>query len=360
MSKVRVAIAGIGSCASSLVQLVEMSKDKSTENFGIMFNSIGQYGPGDIDFVCAFDVDDRKIGKDLSEAIFDEPNRAKKHFNVPNLDVPVVAGPLLDGIEGNLKRIITPHPLTVKVSIQEVSQRLKETNADVLVCYLPTGSFEAVRAYASAAIEAKVAFVNGTPEPVANDPYFAEKFTEAETPLIGDDIRSHLGATTLHTALIELLHSRGLHVDNTYQLNFGGNSDFLNLSSPTRSASKQKSKRNALNAAGIDASTVAAGPNGYVEYLGDNKVCYLRLEASSVLHSPLSLEIRLEVEDSPNSAGVIISAVRAAKIAKDLKLSGVIDEVCPLFFKSPRKGATESEALELFNKFLNASILKHS
>lgn len=262
----------------------------------------------DIQFVCAFDVDSRKIGKDLSEAIFVTPNMAKQHVKVPNCGVIVEPGPLYDGVEGYLSEIAQVHLKSREVAPEEIVERLRQTKADIMVCYLPTGScsYEAVRAYARIAAEANVAFINATPEPVAQDEEFQQLFEDRGIPLLGDDIRSHMGATTLHAALIELLHSRGIQVANTYQLNFGGNADFLNLSSPMRSSSKQKSKRNALNAAGIDASSVAAGPNGYVEYLGDNKICYLRLEGNSILGSPISIEVRLQVEDSPNSAGVII------------------------------------------------------
>lgn len=319
---------------------------------GVMYGDIGGYKVNDIEFVCAFDVDVNKIGKDLSEAIFTSPNVAIKHVSVPYCNVVVEPGPLLDGISGNLSEIITADSRTKEIGMDDVVKRLREVEADVLVCYLPTGSYEAVRNYARAAAYAKVAFINATPEPVAQDAELQNLFMINRVPLLGDDIRSHLGSTTLHTALIELLHSRGVKVVNTYQLNFGGNADFLNLSSPTRSASKQKSKRNALNSAGIDASKVAAGPNGYVEYLGDTKVCYLRIEGSSVLGSQISTEIRLQVEDSPNSAGVIISAVRLAKLSIDRGLFGVIDDVCPMLFKSPRYGANESTAYKLINEFI--------
>ncbi|WP_370589422.1 inositol-3-phosphate synthase [Thermoactinomyces sp. CICC 10522] len=353
-NNIRVAIAGVGSCASSLIQLVAMAKREEAGQSlsGIMHEEIGGYRIKDIDFVCAFEVDQRKVGLDLADAAFTEPNIAKKHIDIPLQNVIVTAGPLLDGIDGHLSQIIRPAEQARQVETKYVTKKLRDAQADVLVCYLPTGSYEAVRAYATAALEAKVAFINATPEPVATDSYFQKKFLEGGVPLLGDDLRSHLGATTLHTALIELFQSRGIEITNTYQLNFGGNSDFFNLSSPGRSTSKQKSKRNALNAAGIDASNVSAGPNGYIQYLGDNKVCYLRLEGRSILESPISLELRLEVEDSPNSAGVVINAIRVAQTSKNFGLSGVIDEVCSLLFKSPRYGATESEALNHFSNFV--------
>lgn len=353
MSNIKVAIAGVGSCASSLIQLVQLAKNEDHRDLsGVMFEKIGPYFADNIDFVCAFEVDNNKVGLDLSEAIFTSPTVAIQHIEVPNLNVVVDAGALHDGLEGNLSDLITPHPDSIDKNIESIVSKLKEKEVDVLVCYLPTGSYNAVRNYAKAALQANVAFINATPEPVSADEGFQKEFLDKKVPLLGDDMRSHLGATTLHTALIELLLSRGLTIDNTYQLNFGGNTDFLNLTQPTRNASKQKTKKSALYAAGIDAENVAAGPNGYVKYLGDEKVCYLRMEATSVLGSNITIETRLQVEDSPNSAGVIISGIRVAKLAKDRGLGGVIDEACPLLFKNSRHGATESEGLKLFKDFL--------
>ncbi|WP_206777170.1 inositol-3-phosphate synthase [Bacillus cereus group sp. N21] len=358
MKKIKVAIAGVGSCASSIIQIVSMAKEQGDLLAGIMHEEIGGYSLSNVEFVAAFEVDSNKIGLDLSEAILINPTVAISHIDVPFQDVSVEPGPLYDGLEGNMEEIIEAHPETLKVDITDVAARLKKVEADVLICYLPTGSYNAVRSYAKACSISNTAFINATPEPVANDPEYVTMFEESGTPLLGDDIRSHMGATTLHTALIELLQSRGIEVTNTYQLNFGGNTDFLNLSNSNRSVSKQKSKRKALFAAGIDASNVAAGPNGYVEYLGDNKVCYLRLEGKSILNSPISFEVRMQVEDSPNSAGVMANAIRVAKFAKDKNLSGVIDEVCPFLFKSPRIGTTESNSLKMFNEFVNISNLR--
>lgn len=355
-NKVRVGIAGIGSCASSLVQLVEYIKaggEKHTT--GIMFDSIGGYKPEDVKFVSAFDVSDTKVGMELSKAIFAEPNSATNHIDVSNLAVTVSPGPLADGLTGVLSKKITPHIDCEHATVEEVTDILKETQTDVLVCYLPTGSTQAVKNYAMAATNANIAFINCTPEPICRDERINNLFKEKKLPLIGDDMRSHMGATTLHTALIELLHSRGITIDNTYQLNFGGNMDFYNLSDSLRNQSKQVSKKNALYAAGIDASSVAAGPNGYVEYLQDNKVCYLRIEGTSILGSNISMETRLEVEDSPNSAGVIITAVRIAKTALDNQEFGeIVDDICPFLFKSPIQGMTESEGLSAIIKYVES------
>ncbi|MED1060305.1 MULTISPECIES: inositol-3-phosphate synthase [Bacillus cereus group] len=354
--EVRVGIAGVGSCASSLVQLVEYIKsDPELNNTGIMFDSIGGYKAEDVKFVCSFDVSDTKVGLDLSEAIFAYPNAAQKHIEVPYLNVEVSAGLLADGLKGILSTKVNSHKDSELATIDDVTEVLKNTKTDVLVCYLPTGAKQAVKNYAIAAANANVAFINCTPELVSRDKKLNSLFKEKKLPLLGDDMRSHVGATTLHTALIELLHSRGVTVDNTYQLNFGGNMDFYNLSDSSRNKSKQISKKNALYAAGIDATTVAAGPNGYVEYLQDNKVCYLRIEGSSILGSNISMETRLEVEDSPNSAGVIISAVRIAKTALDNKEFGeVIEKTCPCLFKSPVEGMTESEGLTAIKNYIES------
>jgi myo-inositol-1-phosphate synthase len=352
---IKVAIAGVGCCASSLVQFVYMVKETQEHEklFGVMYDQIGGYHISDIEFVCAFDVNKKKIGIDLKTAIFTEPNIAKEHFKIPLVGIKVEAGPLLDGISGDLSKIIQPHDDCYKNDLEFVVKRLKETQSDMLVCYLPTGAAEAVQLYANAALIAGVAFINATPEVISRNEKFVSDFFKKSIPLLGDDIKSHLGATTLHTAIIELMHSRGIKIVNTYQLNFGGNMDFLNLSSHNRSITKQISKKNALFAAGIDASKVSAGPNGYIEYLGDDKICYLRLEGNSVLNSNISIELRLQVEDSPNSAGVMVNALRIAKVAKDNRIGGTIDDVCSFLFKSPKVGTTESNGLNLFKNFID-------
>jgi myo-inositol-1-phosphate synthase len=351
VNEIRVALAGVGSCASSLTQAVSMAREGGPMP-GVMFDRIGPYGLADIRFVTAFEVDAGKIGLDLAEAIGTAPTVAKMHTHVDSVGTAVEAGPLLDGIEGNLVGVIKPHPDSLDLPIERVTERLRETRADVLVCLLPTGSTRAVQSYARSAALAGVSFVNATPEPVAHDVDLVKLFSEKNVALLGDDLRSHLGATTLHTSLIELIQSRGLQIRNTYQLNVGGNTDFLNLADPERAVSKRASKRNALQAAGIDARNVAAGPNGFVEYLGDTKDCIIRIEASSMIGSALTLDVRLQVEDSPNAAGVLVSAIRLAKVAADRKQGGVIDEVCPMLFKSPRRGARESEGLQMLTDYV--------
>lgn len=354
MKKINLAFAGVGSNTSSTLQMISMAKENKDSKVlnGIMYMDLCGYELKNIDVVCAFDIDDNKIGMDVSEAIFAEPNACKKFCCVERTGVKVVPGPVFDGVEGDLASKIKVNEESRENNVEKVIGLLKSSKADVLVANLPTGSAEAITAYATAAAEAGVAFVNATPELAVRNPVLVKKFEENNVPLLGDDLRSHLGATTLHMALIELMKSRGIEVTNTYQLNFGGNMDFYNLASPGRSLSKQKSKKNSLFAAGIDASRVSAGPNGYVEYLGDTKVCYLHLEGSSILNSEITMEMRLEVQDSPNAAGVIVNAIRLAMVAKDRGLSGTIDQVCPYLFKSPRIGMTESVGLQSFRSFI--------
>jgi myo-inositol-1-phosphate synthase len=354
MNDLRVALAGVGSCASSLIQVAELGRRTTGPMNGVMYEVIGGYRISDMQFVLAFDVDRNKIGLDLSKAITVPPTAAVIYTECAPQDTLVEPGPLHDGVGGNLAGLIEPHPDTTEVSLDDVVRRLRETEADVLVCLLPSGAIRAVQAYARAAAAAGVAFINATPEPVVHEPEIASLFAEHKVPLLGDDLRSHLGATTLHTALIELLHSRGLDITNTYQLNVGGNTDFLNLADSARASSKLRSKRHALQSAGIDAHNVSAGPNGFVEFLGDTKTCFIRIEAASVLDSPYRVDIKMEVEDSPNAAGVLVNAVRLAMAAKDRGQAGVIDPVCPFLFKSPPRGAPESAGLRMLDEYVQS------
>lgn len=354
-SRLRVAIAGLGSNTSATLQILHLAHSTNPTPTGIMYESIGGYTLADIELVAAFDIDRQKVYSDLADAIHAKTTAAKVHVEIPPTSIIVDAGLQLDGLGPSLSQIIVPHEDCGSVTLSDISRRLRETSSDVLLCNLPAGAKEAVRAYAKASADAGAAFVNATPELVANDPDLAETFQNAGVPLLGDDLRSHIGATTLHTALLELLESRAIQVDGTYQLNIGGNTDFLNLSDPGRSRSKQKSKRAALSDAGIPSLEVNAGPSGYAPYLGDTKVGYLRIEGRSILDSQVSLRVELEVEDSPNAAGVIVNALRVAKAAKDRGIAGVVDSVCPFLFKSARKGATESAGLRMFRRFIEES-----
>jgi len=353
MKSIRVALAGVGGCASSLIQVIESARQHAT-TAGIMYETIGGYRVADMEVVLAFEVDRNKVGLDLAKAIVTPPTAAVAHTYVPSHAVIAEAGPVLDGIDGTLTGVIEPHAMCGSISLGDVARRLTETRSDVLVCVVPAGATMAVQMYARAAARAAVAFINATPEPVVHEPELVRLFSDSGTPLLGDDLRSHLGATTLHTALIELMHSRGLIIENTYQLNVGGNTDFMNLSDPQRAASKLRSKRSALQASGIDAHDISAGPNGYVQFLGDTKTCFIRIEARSVLDSLLVFDIRMQTEDSPNAAGVLVTAIRLAKAAKDQRQGGVIDAPCPFLFKHPSRGAPESVGLRMLDEYVNS------
>lgn len=351
MKTINVAFIGVGSNTSAMVQVIEKSKKGEGLN-GIRFADICGYTLEGVNVVAAFDVDKYKIGKDIADAIFSDINSCKKYIDVDKINVLVDAGPVYDGVDGNLGKKIEVSEESQMNNVDSVVKRLVESKADVVVANLPTGSAKAIKEYALAAAKAGVAFVNATPELAARDSEVVAAFEENKVPILGDDLRSHLGATTLHMVLIELLRSRGIEVTNTYQLNFGGNMDFYNLASPGRALSKQKSKRNSLFAAGIDASNVTAGPNGYIEYLKDNKICYLHLEGKSILDSDVSIELKLDVQDSANAAGVLASAIRIAVLAKERGLYGVIDPVCPYLFKSPRKGLSDREGTQAYLEFI--------
>lgn len=353
MHKIRVVIAGVGSCASSLVQLVTMAKQAEEKTHGVAYPLIGGYGVKDIDFVGAFDVDTKKVGIDLSEAIFASPNSASKYLDVPNASVFVETGTLADGVNSELSKVVIPDSRAYDVGVSELTNKLLKMKADLLVCYLPTGAAMDVRRYAEAAANSGLAFINATPENIARAPEVQRLFLEKGVLLLGDDVKSLVGATTLHMALIELLNNKGIQIADTYQLNVGGNMDFLNLSDPDRSRSKVYSKRTALKGAGIDATNVSAGPNGYVAYLKDTKVCYLRLEGLSILGSQLSIETRLQVEDSPNSAGTIVDAIRIAKSARNKGYKGVLADPCAMLFKSPPAPVSHTQALRLFKHFVS-------
>ncbi len=348
---IRVALAGVGNCASSLVQAIGGRGGW----IGVITETLGGYTPDDIEIVAAFDIDHRKLGRDLSHAIFEAPNVAVQHSAVAELGVVVSPGILLDGADGPLSEVVEVDSSSRDISIEDISRALTAAAADVLVCYLPTGSRAAVQAYAEAACIGKVAFINATAEAVANDSKIRDAFASRNVPLLGDDVRSQLGATALHAALLELCERRGATVDTTYQLNIGGNTDFLNLSDRTRSASKWTSKHKALDAAVAGESPrMFAGPVGYVPFLGDEKVAYLRINGRLLLNMPFSIEIRLQVEDSPNSAGVILEAIRIAKASADHGHGGTIDPVCAFLFKNPVHGATETEAWAAYRAFVAA------
>ncbi|MCS0635791.1 inositol-3-phosphate synthase [Streptomyces sp. LP05-1] len=353
MKPIRVALAGAGNCAWSFSQFVAQAQaEPDTRLPGLMCHTVGGYRLADVRVVAAFDVDEAKVGRSLAEA-FTAPAIAATGFTAlgTDRDAPVLPAPLLDGLAGPLGSVVTPAAAAREATPEEVAKALVEHDADVLVIALPTGASRAIRMFAEAALTAGTAVVNCTPEEIARDEELARRFTQARVPLLGDDLRSHLGATTLHTALIELLLSRGLELSRTYQLNVGGNTDFLNLADASRSATKFASKANALRAAGATDVEGVAGPTGFIGHLGDTKLCFASIRATSVLGSEVEIDIKLTVEDSPNAAGVIANAVRAAKTAADRGLAGRVDGPSPLLFKSPPRGLPESEARAAFLAF---------
>ncbi|AEX68762.1 inositol-3-phosphate synthase [Corynebacterium diphtheriae] len=354
MSAIRVAIAGVGNCASSLVQGVEYYKDASPDQQvpGLMHVQFGDYHVGDIEFVAAFDVDRAKVGLDLSEAINASENCTIRICDVPETGVTVQRGPTLDGLGKYYRATVEESP----AQAVDVVQVLKDERADVLVSYLPVGSEEADKFYAQCAIDANVAFVNALPVFIASDPQWAAKFEEAGVPIVGDDIKSQVGATITHRVLAKLFEDRGVHLDRTMQLNVGGNMDFKNMLERERLESKKISKTQAVTSnldQEIAARDVHIGPSDYVGWLDDRKWAYVRLEGTAFGDVPLNLEYKLEVWDSPNSAGIIIDALRAAKIAKDRGIGGPVYPAAAYLMKSPPRQMRDEAARAELEQFIS-------
>jgi myo-inositol-1-phosphate synthase len=337
MSTVRVAIAGVGNCASSLVQGVEYYRqaDPSETVPGLMHVELGGYHVGDLEFVAAFDVDAAKVGIDLSKAVFSGQNNTIRFAPVGHLDVVVQRGPTFDGLGKYYRATIEESP----AASVDVAQALRDSQADVLVSYLPVGSEEAQRHYAQACLDAGVAFVNAIPVFIASDPEWARRFSAAGVPIVGDDIKSQVGSTIVHRILTRLFEDRGLALDHTYQLNVGGNMDFKNMLERERLESKKVSKTQAVTSQiehqMLDADDIHIGPSDHVPWLQDRKWAYVRMEGRNFGDVPLNLELKLEVWDSPNSAGVIIDAVRCAKVALDRGIGGPLIGPSAYFMKSP-------------------------
>jgi myo-inositol-1-phosphate synthase len=351
--KVRVAIIGVGNCASSLVQGVTYYQNAKDDDRvpGLMHVNLGGYHIRDIEFTAAFDVVDTKVGKDLSEAIFAYPNNTVKFTDVPFKDVPVARGMTHDGLGKYLSEILTkaPGPTADIVGI------LKDTRTDVVVNFLPVGSEMATKWYVEQVLEAGCAFVNGIPVFISSQDYWAKRFREHGLPIIGDDIKSQVGATIVHRVLTSLFVDRGVKLERTYQLNFGGNTDFLNMLERDRLESKKISKTGAVTSMlpyDLGHDNVHVGPSDHVPWLTDRKWCYIRMEGTTFGDVPLNLEAKLEVWDSPNSAGVMIDAVRCAKIAKDRGLSGPLLGPSSYFMKTPPKQFRDSVALEMTEAFI--------
>ena len=343
--KVRVAIVGVGNCASSLVQGVEYYRDASDDQPvpGLMHTTLGGYHIGDIEFSAAFDISSTKVGQDLAKAIVAEPNNTCRFTTVPKLGIEVQRGPTLDGLGPQLADVVVESS-DAEVNVADI---LRETETDVVVCYLPVGSEQAVTWYAEQALQAGCALVNCVPVFLASRPEWAQRFTDAGLPLIGDDIKSQVGATIVHRVLANLLQERGVHLDRTYQLNFGGNTDFLNMLDRDRLQSKKISKTQSVASQighELPEGDTHVGPSDHVPWLGDRKWCYIRLEGTTFGDVPLSCELKLEVWDSPNSAGVVIDAVRCAALGLDRKLAGPLIGPSSYFMKSPPQQFTDSEA----------------
>ncbi|MBB5716119.1 inositol-3-phosphate synthase [Sphingomonas aerophila] len=363
MTSIRIAVVGIGNCASSLVQGLEHYREGTNDAVGLMHWEMGGYRPSDLKVVAAWDVDRRKVGKDVAEAIFAKPNcTAVFAPNVPSTGTIVRMGAVLDGVADHMDEFPEERTFVVANDAQptkeDVVAELKRSGADVLMNYLPVGSQQATEFYAECALEAGVAFVNNIPVFIASNPEWAAKFEAAGVPIIGDDIKAQLGATIVHRVLTDLFAKRGVKLDRTYQLNTGGNTDFLNMHNHRRLASKKISKTEAVQSVAAERlsdENVHIGPSDYVPWQNDNKVCFLRMEGQLFGGVPMNLELRLSVEDSPNSAGVAIDMIRCAKIARDRGLAGVIDPASAYFCKHPRHQVTDDQAHEAVEQFIKAA-----
>ena len=361
MSKIKIAIVGVGNCASSLIQGIHYYRDKNPEDaIGLMHWDIGGYAPGDIEVVAAFDVDKRKVGVGLHKAIFSEPNCTIVFCpNLPESSVSVRMGKILDGFSDHMKDYDDKNTFVLadkpEPAREEVVGVLKESGAEILMNYLPVGSEEATRFYADCALKAGVALINNIPVFIASNPEWARKFKKKNIPLIGDDIKAQLGATITHRVLTDLFNKRGVRLERTYQLNTGGNTDFLNMLNRDRLASKKESKTEAVQAVAakrLESENIHIGPSDYVPWQKDNKICFIRMEGKLFGDVPMNLELRLSVEDSPNSAGVAIDSIRCCKLALERGKGGILYSPSAYFAKHPPKQFTDDEAYQMVEDFI--------
>lgn len=348
---VKVAIAGVGNCASALIQGVEYYKNaKRNENIpGVMHAFFGDYHIGDVEFVAAFDVNSEKIGKDLNEAIWASPNNCAKFADVPKTGVRVQPAPILDGVAPHMYDSFNVDKDLEPVEISEV---LKASGADMLINYLPVGSAKATEFYAQSCLDAGCAFLNCIPEFIASRPEWAKKFEKAGLPVAGDDIKSQVGATILHRVVSKLFHDRGVLLDSTYQLNIGGNTDFENMTVENRLQTKRVSKTEAVQSLIPYKVPTRIGPSDYVPFLKDHKICYIRINSHSFGNLPITFDAKLVVNDSPNSAGVVIDAIRAVKIALDREISGALLGISSYSFKHPPQQVPDDEARRWVEDFI--------
>jgi myo-inositol-1-phosphate synthase len=366
MQKIRAAVAGIGNCASSLIQGLEYYRERSAEDVrGLMHPRIGPWGCGDIEIVAAFDIDRRKVGRPLEKAIFAKPNCTRVFQKaMPISGVTVQMGPVLDGVAPHMYDYPEDQAFRpAEVDPVDVAQSLRDSGTEILICYLPVGSEQAVAHYAQACLAAGVAMVNCVPVFIASNPEWAARFTAAGLPVIGDDIKSQVGATIVHRALARLFADRGVALDRTYQLNTGGNTDFLNMLALDRLESKRVSKTESVQSqldARLDTRDIHIGPSDYVAWQDDNKVCFIRMEGRGFGDAPIDIELRLSVQDSPNSAGVVIDAVRCAKLALDGRLAGPVEAACAYYMKSPPRQMRDSDAREAVERFIGEATAREA
>jgi len=361
LEKIKIAIIGIGNCASSLIQGIYYYQDKNRDDaIGLMHWDIGGYKPSDIEVVAAVDIDQRKVGMDLSKAIFAKPNCTTLFYpDVPEMGVKVAMGKVLDGVAPHMAEhdddktfIISKNQEKNK---EEIVKILTDSGAEILLNYLPVGSEDASRFYAECALEAGTAFINNMPVFIVSNPEWASRFEEKNLPLIGDDIKAQIGATVTHRTLANLFRDRGVKLDRTYQLNTGGNTDFLNMLNRSRLDSKKESKTEAVQsvlAERMDPDNIHIGPSDYVPWQKDNKLCFLRMEGKTFGDVPMNIELRLSVEDSPNSAGCVIDAVRCCKLALERNIGGQLTSISAYTMKHPPEQFTDDEARDMVDEFI--------
>ncbi len=346
--KIRIAIAGVGNCASALIQGAHYYSKNPKDTVGLTAYNIGGYEPGDIEVVAAFDVADTKVGKDVSEAIYAKPNNTVTVVQVPHMGITVQRGPTLDGIGRHLRQIVTPSN-DPEVDVKKI---LKDTGAEMLVNYLPVGSTTAVRLYATQALETGIGFLNAIPVFIASEPKWQQVFTEKKLPLAGDDVMSQLGATVLHKTLVKLFVDRGVLVDDTYQLNIGGDMDFYNMLDEERLEDKRISKTSAVKAMADYDIPMRIGPSDYVDFIDNEKICYINIEGKYFGKIPVKLDLKLKVIDAYNSAGIMIDAIRGLQISLDRKLAGPMTSISSYCFKHPPIQMPYSEAKKAFLEFV--------
>jgi myo-inositol-1-phosphate synthase len=368
MKNIKIAIVGVGNCSSSLIQGIQHYRKSGVEDaIGLMHWDINGYKPYNIEIAAAFDIDKRKVGKDVAEAIFQKPNCTKIFCrDIPRTGVKVTMGRVLDGFSEHMQNYENDRTFVLaegqEPSKEKVVGTLKESGAEILLNYLPVGSEEATRFYAECALEAEVALVNNIPVFIASDPNWGKRFEEKNLPIIGDDVKSQIGATIIHRTLVDLFKKRGVKLTRTYQLNTGGNTDFLNMLNRTRLQSKKKSKTEAVQSVAsqrLDDDNIHIGPSDYVAWQKDNKVCFIHMEGEVFGGVPMDLELRLSVEDSPNSAGIVIDAIRCCKLALDRGEGGVLYSPAAYFMKHPPRQYSDDEAFYMTEAFIQGTHRKH-